>query len=170
MLVLRILIGLGLAYLVLLLLAWRFQDRLAFPAPRASLPDPRQVGVENGETVELVSGDGTKLVGWYLSSTALHRPRPRFSGSTATGRTSPRSGPSCVRSSRRGRQCWCSTTRATEAAAAGPRSRPCTPRPTPRTPRSSPARTWTRDAFTCMAARSAARPQRTPPRTEIGRA
>src|SRR5438067_3695350 len=76
MLVLRILIGLGLAYLVLLLLAWRFQDRLAFPAPRASLPDPRQVGVENGETVELVSGDGTKLVGWYLTSTVLHRPPP----------------------------------------------------------------------------------------------
>ena len=76
MLVLRILIGLGLAYLVLLLLAWRFQDRLAFPAPRASLPDPRQVGVENAETVELVSGDGTKLVGWYLTSTVLHRPSP----------------------------------------------------------------------------------------------
>ena len=66
MLVLRILIGLGLAYLVLLLLAWRFQDRLAFPAPRASLPDPREVGVENGEEVELVSADGTTLVGWYL--------------------------------------------------------------------------------------------------------
>src|SRR5438046_9407003 len=68
MLVLRILISLGLAYLVLLLLAWRFQDRLAFPAPRASLPDPKRVGVENGEKVELVSGDGTKLVGWYLKA------------------------------------------------------------------------------------------------------
>src|SRR6266576_506413 len=66
MLVLRILISLGLAYLVLLLLAWRFQDRLAFPAPRASLPDPKRVGVENGEKVELVSGDGRKLVGWFL--------------------------------------------------------------------------------------------------------
>src|SRR6266513_5286487 len=67
MLVLRILIGLGLAYLVLLVLAWLFQDRLAFPAPRAKLPDPKRVGVENGERVELVSGDGTKLVGWYLT-------------------------------------------------------------------------------------------------------
>src|SRR5437773_9435251 len=93
MLALRILISLGLAYLVLLLLAWRFQDRLAFPAPRASLPDPKRVGVENGEKVELVSGDGTKLVGWYLkaveggggrskaghddgASTAFHRPPP----------------------------------------------------------------------------------------------
>src|SRR5437879_5484710 len=63
MLVLRILIGLGLAYLVLLLLAWRFQDRLAFPAPRASLPGPRRVGVESGEKVGLVSGDRTKAVG-----------------------------------------------------------------------------------------------------------
>src|SRR5213594_3320480 len=67
MLVLRILIGLGLAYLVLLMLAWLFQDRLAFPAPRAKLPDPNRVGVENGERVELVSADGTKLVGWYLA-------------------------------------------------------------------------------------------------------
>src|SRR2546429_511779 len=73
MLVLRVLIGLGLAYLVLLLLAWRFQDRLAFPAPRAELPDPKRVGVENGERVELVSGDGTKLVGWYL---APKKPEP----------------------------------------------------------------------------------------------
>src|SRR2546426_11292447 len=73
MLVLRVLIGLGLAYLVLLLLAWRFQDRLAFPAPRAKLPDPKRVGVENGERVELVSGDGTKLVGWYL---APKKPEP----------------------------------------------------------------------------------------------
>ena len=71
MLVLRILISLGFAYLVLLLLAWRFQDRLAFPAPRASVPDPKRVGVENAERVELVSGDGTKLVGWYLAPKVL---------------------------------------------------------------------------------------------------
>src|SRR5712691_8793404 len=76
MLVFRILIGLGLAYLVLLLLAWLFQDRLAFPAPRAKMPDPKRVGVENGERVELVSGDGTKLVGWYLRAVDLHRPSP----------------------------------------------------------------------------------------------
>src|SRR5881396_1961850 len=67
MLALRIIVGLGLAYTLLMLLAWLFQDRLAFPAPRASLPDPKRVGVEHGEQVELVSGDGTKLVGWYLA-------------------------------------------------------------------------------------------------------
>ena len=79
MLALRIALGLALAYVVLVILAWRFQERLAFPAPRAPLPDPQRVGVANGETVELVSDDGTKLVGWYLravESTALHRPSP----------------------------------------------------------------------------------------------
>src|SRR2546426_4430661 len=73
MLALRIIVGLGLAYTLLLLVAWLFQDRLAFPAPRAKLPDPKRVGVENGERVELVSGDGTKLVGWYL---APKKPEP----------------------------------------------------------------------------------------------
>ncbi len=84
MLVLRIIVGLGLAYTLLLLLAWLFQDRLAFPAPRGSLPDPKRVGVENGEKVELVTEGGTRLVGWYLraveesssASTAFHRPPP----------------------------------------------------------------------------------------------
>ena len=79
MLALRVIVGLGLAYILLLLLAWLFQERLAFPAPRARLPDPKGVGVDNGERVELVSGDGTRLVGWYLkpvegdgTSTNLH--------------------------------------------------------------------------------------------------
>ena len=67
MLALRIIVGLGLAYALLMVLAWLLQDRLAFPAPRASLPDPKGVGVENGERIELISGDGTKLVGWYLA-------------------------------------------------------------------------------------------------------
>src|SRR5256885_10581186 len=74
MLALRIALGLALAYVVLVILAWRLQERLAFPAPRAPLPDPKRVGVANGERIELVSGDGTKLVGWYLASTILHQP------------------------------------------------------------------------------------------------
>jgi fermentation-respiration switch protein FrsA (DUF1100 family) len=95
MFILRIAVGLALAYVALVILAWRFQDRLAFPAPRAPLPDPKRVGVGNGERVELVSGDGTRLAGWYLravedgggrwkavkggdASTALHRPSPPF--------------------------------------------------------------------------------------------
>src|SRR2546426_8621352 len=78
MLALRIIVGLGLAYPLLLLLAWLFQDRLAFPAPRASLPDPKRVGVENGEGVGVVSGDGTKLLGWYLAPGGALRPSAPF--------------------------------------------------------------------------------------------
>src|SRR6059058_6613099 len=74
MLILRIFIGLVLAYVVLVILAWRFQERLAFPAPRAPLPDPQRVGVANGEKVEVTMEDGTRLVGWYLASTILHQP------------------------------------------------------------------------------------------------
>src|SRR5205823_14985231 len=66
MLILRIFIGLVLAYVGLVILAWRFQERLAFPAPRAPLSDPQRVGVANGERVQLVSSDETNLVGCYL--------------------------------------------------------------------------------------------------------
>src|SRR5438128_1790379 len=85
MLALRIIVGLGLAYTLLVLLAWLFQDRLAFPAPRASVPDPKRVGVENGERVELVSGDGTKLVGWYLAPKTLEVPQPPPTSRTFPG-------------------------------------------------------------------------------------
>src|SRR2546423_8225972 len=80
MLLVRIALGLVLAYLVLLVLAWLFQERLAFPAPRAPLPDPTRLGVANGEQIELVMGDGTKLAGWDLRATALHRPPPPSPG------------------------------------------------------------------------------------------
>ena len=85
MLALRIIVGLGLAYALLVLLAWLFQDRLAFPAPRASVPDPKRVGVENAERVELVSGDGTKLVGWYLAPKTLGVPQPPPTSRTFPG-------------------------------------------------------------------------------------
>ena len=93
MLVLRIIVGLGLAYALLVLLAWRFQERLAFPAPRATVPDPRQMGVQDAERVELVSGDGTKLVGWYL--------RPKVvEGATSTNVHHPPQPPQTSRASR----------------------------------------------------------------------
>jgi fermentation-respiration switch protein FrsA (DUF1100 family) len=76
MLVLRITFGLAFAYTVLVLLAWLFQERLAFPAPRASVPDPRLVGVEHGERVTLVSADGTRLAGWYLAPKAVVARQP----------------------------------------------------------------------------------------------
>src|SRR5256885_15597693 len=62
-------VGLGLAYVVLLALAWLCQERRAFPAPRAALPDPTRVGVANGEQIALVMKDGTRLAGWYLRPT-----------------------------------------------------------------------------------------------------
>lgn len=52
-------------YAGLVVLLWTFQDRIAFPAPRAALPDPRQV-VGSGERIDLTMQDGTRLAGWYL--------------------------------------------------------------------------------------------------------
>ena len=60
-----LLLGLPAAYLVILLLLWAFQERMAFPAPRAALPDP-QVVLGYGERIELVMKNGTRLGGWYL--------------------------------------------------------------------------------------------------------
>lgn len=68
--VLRIGLGVLVAYAVLVILAWLFQERLAFPAPRSPVPDPRRVGVANGERIELVMRDGTNLAGWYLAPEA----------------------------------------------------------------------------------------------------
>ncbi len=76
MLAVRIVLGLALAYTLLVLLAWRFQDRLAFPAPRAPLPDPKRVGVANGEKIEVTMEDGTRLVGWYLKPEVPQPPPP----------------------------------------------------------------------------------------------
>lgn len=66
MLWLRIGLGVGLAYLALVALAWVFQERIAFPAPRGPLPQPRDVGLPYGDLVELVTPGGTRLIGWYL--------------------------------------------------------------------------------------------------------
>ena len=68
---LRVVLGLICAYVVLALLAWLFQDRLAFPAPRGTVPDPTKVGIPNGERIELTLDDGIKLAGWYLRAGGL---------------------------------------------------------------------------------------------------
>jgi len=64
--VVRIGLGLVVAYLGIVVLAWVFQERLAFPAPRATVPDPGRAGFRNGERIALVMKDGTPLVGWFL--------------------------------------------------------------------------------------------------------
>lgn len=66
MLLLRFAVGLALGYLVLVFLAWLSQERIAFPSPRTALPDPKKVGIPDGELIELVIRDGTRLGGWYL--------------------------------------------------------------------------------------------------------
>jgi fermentation-respiration switch protein FrsA (DUF1100 family) len=68
---LRVALGLALAYVMLALLAWLFQDRLAFPAPRDALPDPGRLGIPNGERIDLRLDDGTRLGGWYLRASGV---------------------------------------------------------------------------------------------------
>src|SRR3989475_12513081 len=76
MLLVRILLGLLLGYAVLVFLAWAFQERIAFPAPRGAVPDPRQVGAANGERIELMMRDGTRLAGGYLTPRGPAGDRP----------------------------------------------------------------------------------------------
>ena len=70
MLVLRVGVGLALAYIALVVVAWLFQERLALPAPRAPVPDPKRLGLAHGERIEMVLPDGTRLAGWYLAPQA----------------------------------------------------------------------------------------------------
>ncbi len=55
------------AYLLLVILAWRFQDRLAFPAVPASLPSPAALGIPHGDRIVVTAPDGVELRGWYLA-------------------------------------------------------------------------------------------------------
>jgi len=66
MLLARLLLGVLTVYVVLVGLAWLFQDRLAFPSPRAPLPNPSPHGLEDVERVSLVMKDGTRLAGWFI--------------------------------------------------------------------------------------------------------
>lgn len=62
---LRVAVGLLIVYGLIVILAWRYQERLAFPAPRQMLPAPAARGLE-GERVAVTTSDGVKLYGWYL--------------------------------------------------------------------------------------------------------
>lgn len=66
-----------LGYVLLVVLAWRYQERLAFPAPRMPLPAPAVLGIPSGERVTLTTADGVRLHGWYLPPTRdATRPAP----------------------------------------------------------------------------------------------
>ena len=64
--VLKVLAVLALGYAALVLLAWRFQERIAFPAPRGPLPNPADRGLPDGERVRVSTSDGVELAGWFL--------------------------------------------------------------------------------------------------------
>src|SRR2546425_1270862 len=59
-------------YVILSVMLWALQEKITFPAPRAALPDPKQV-LGYGEKIELRMQDGTQLVGWYLPPLAAPR-------------------------------------------------------------------------------------------------
>jgi fermentation-respiration switch protein FrsA (DUF1100 family) len=63
---LNLLAALFVAYAAVVLLAWRFQERLAFPGPNAPLPEPEALGLSDGRRVTTVTADGVELHGWYL--------------------------------------------------------------------------------------------------------
>jgi fermentation-respiration switch protein FrsA (DUF1100 family) len=69
-----------LVYLGSAVLAWRYQDRMAFPAPRSALPQPQTLGITNGERISIVTTDGVGLQGWYLAPDP-----PPAAGTTAPG-------------------------------------------------------------------------------------
>lgn len=77
---LKVVLVAAVAYGALVLLAWGFQEQIAFPAPRGPLPAPRDRGIPDGERVTVVASDGARLHGWYLP------PAPRLApGAQAPG-------------------------------------------------------------------------------------
>lgn len=65
-LTLKVLIGLAVAWGLFVVLAWRFQERLAFPGPNTPVPDPARYGAPDGEIVTVTTSDSVTLKGWYL--------------------------------------------------------------------------------------------------------
>ncbi len=63
---LKILAALVVAYALVVLLAWRYQDRLAFPGPKGRLPTPAEAGMPDGRVVAVTTTDSVTLRGWYL--------------------------------------------------------------------------------------------------------
>jgi alpha-beta hydrolase superfamily lysophospholipase len=65
-LMVRLVAATVLLYVVVLVLAWRFQERLAFPAPSGDLPAPADFGMHDGQVISVETADGITLRGWYL--------------------------------------------------------------------------------------------------------
>jgi fermentation-respiration switch protein FrsA (DUF1100 family) len=73
---LKILAAVVVVYAAVAFLAWRFQDRLAFPGPRGALPSPSDFGIADGEVVTVTTRDSVVLRGWYLPPV----PKPAAAG------------------------------------------------------------------------------------------
>lgn len=73
---LRILAALLVVYVAIAALAYAYQDKLAFPAPRRVLPAPPTLGITGGETVTLVAADSVRLSGWFLPAPGASRAQP----------------------------------------------------------------------------------------------
>ena len=69
---LRILAILSLLYLTVCVLAWRYQDRLAFPSPRGLLPVPADVRIKAARRITVRTSDGVDISGWYFLPTATN--------------------------------------------------------------------------------------------------
>jgi alpha-beta hydrolase superfamily lysophospholipase len=76
----RLVVATVLLYVVVLVLAWRFQERLAFPAPSGDLPAPAEFGIDDGLVVSVHTADGITLKGWYLPATPTGEPGQRTPG------------------------------------------------------------------------------------------
>lgn len=54
-------------YVVIVVILWGAQERLALPGPNRPLPDPKARGLAHGERVTVKAHDGLELSGWYLA-------------------------------------------------------------------------------------------------------
>lgn len=71
---------LAVAYAVVIFLAWRFQERVAFPGRGGRLPAPAEFGVTDGRIVSVETSDGVTLRGWYLPPSPAPPPGERAPG------------------------------------------------------------------------------------------
>lgn len=74
-LILKGLLIVAVVYGLVVLLAWRFQERIAFPGPSHRVPSPARFGIPDGEVVTVRAADGVALRGWYLPPSPAPDPR-----------------------------------------------------------------------------------------------
>lgn len=63
---LRLLVMAAAVYVALGVLLFFARDFLVFPGRHDATPEPRRVGIADGEKVTVTTADGERLVGWYL--------------------------------------------------------------------------------------------------------